>query len=324
MARIRTAVIGAGYFGAFHADKHARIDGAELVAVVDADVARAAEVAGRHGAAALGDIAALAGRVDAVSVAVPTRAHHDVVMRCLDMGLHVLVEKPIARTLAEAQAMVARAAERGLVLQVGHLERFHAAALATAGLIRRPLFIECHRIHGFKDRGTDVDVVLDLMIHDIDLILALVRRPVESIDAVGAPVMTSAPDIANARLRFAGGCVANVTASRISLKNERKMRIFQPDCYLSIDLMARRYTLVRAAGRTPSGRPAYEAEVHEYSDADALELEVASFVAAVATGSAPPVTGADGVAALDTALRIGEAMAASAVAAGIGSDDGAA
>jgi len=317
MQRVRTAVVGAGYFGTFHARKYAALPRAELRYVVDADPARAAEVAAANGALPLTDVEALAGAVDAVSVAVPTAAHHAVAGRCLDLGLHVLVEKPIATTLEEARDLVARAERTGRILQVGHLERFHALNLETAGLIRRPLFIECHRIHGFRPRAIDVDVVLDLMIHDIDLILALVRRPVLAVDAIGAPVITGAPDIANARLRFEGGCVANVTASRISLKTERKMRIFQPETYLSIDLMTRHYTAVHRTPGTAGGQPGFRAEEKSYGEADALELEIAAFLEAVATGGAPPVSGADGVAALETALNIRTAMAQSAAAAGL-------
>ncbi|HEX5795400.1 MAG TPA: Gfo/Idh/MocA family oxidoreductase, partial [Geminicoccaceae bacterium] len=245
MTAIRTAVVGCGHFGRFHAEKYAALAGAELVAVVDRVPERAAEVAGRLGAVALDDPDALAGRVEAASVAVPTAEHFAVASRLLELGLHVLVEKPIASSLEEADALIALAAARARVLQVGHLERFNAALVALADVLRAPLFIESHRLAPFQPRGTDVDVVLDLMVHDIDLIQLLVGQALVAVDAVGVPVLSGHDDIANARLRFAGGCVANVTASRVSLKSERRMRIFQRDAYLSIDFQAGEASIAR-------------------------------------------------------------------------------
>lgn len=317
MATLRTAVIGAGYFGKFHAQKYARLPGSDLVAVVDADLHKARTVARPLKAEALSDPSDLLGRVDAVSVVVPTPAHHAVVRWCLENGLHVLVEKPITRTVAEAQDLIAVARDRGRVLQVGHLERFHAASLAMEGVVVRPLFIQCHRIAPFKTRGSDVDVILDQMIHDIDLILHIVRQPVVSVDAIGAPVITATSDIANARLRFANGCVADVTASRVSLKSERKMRIFQPDTYVSIDLMSRRYVVVqKREGEWLPGIPNFDRTERSYPEGDALEMEIAAFLRAIAEGTPPPVTGEDGAAALETALRIEESLRDSARMAG--------
>src|SRR5258708_36217551 len=213
---IRTAVIGVGHFGRLHAEKYAGLSGSKLVAVADENPARAAEIAGAFGVDAVEDYRQLFGRVDAVSIAVPTAQHHPVARSCLEAGLHCLVEKPISESLPQADELIRLARERRLILQVGHLERFSAARAALEGKIQEPLFVECNRIAPFKPRGTDVSVILDLMIHDIDLILELVKAPIVELDAVGVPVLGDHEDIANARLVFANGCVANVTASRIS------------------------------------------------------------------------------------------------------------
>ncbi|HEX2495173.1 MAG TPA: Gfo/Idh/MocA family oxidoreductase, partial [Steroidobacter sp.] len=234
LAPLRTAVIGVGYLGRFHAQKYAQLPASKLVAVVDSDAQASAKVGAELGAPAFQDFREILDQVDAVSIAVPTPLHYPIGCELLDRGIHVLVEKPIAGTAAEAREMVAIAKARGCVLQVGHLERFNPAVVAAASRLKTPRFIESHRLAPFKQRGTDVSVVLDLMIHDIDLIQELVGAPIESIDAVGASVFSGEIDIVNARLRFAGGCVANTTASRISMKQERKIRIFQDDAYLSI------------------------------------------------------------------------------------------
>jgi predicted dehydrogenase len=309
MTPIRAAVVGCGHFGRFHAEKYAASPEAELVAVVDCDPTAAERLAARFGVAALSDPAALAGRAEAASVAVPTQAHCAVASRLLEDGLHVLVEKPIAATLAEADALIALAQARGRVLQVGHLERFNTAVLALADVLARPLFIESHRIAPFKPRGTDVDVVLDLMIHDIDLIQALVAAPLEQVDAVGVPVLSGRDDIANARLRFAGGCIANVTASRVSLKSERKMRVFQRDAYVSIDFQAGAASIARkGAGEMFPGMPEIGLEQRRFETNDPLALEIAAFLAALRGSRAVAVTGADGRHALETALRITAAL----------------
>ena len=309
MTPIRTAVVGCGHFGRFHAEKYAALPDAELVAVVDCDVEAAKRLAERFGVLALSDAAALAGRAEAASVVVPTHAHCAVASGLLEAGLHVLVEKPIAASLAEADALIALAAARGRVLQVGHLERFNAAVLALADVLERPLFVESHRIAPFKPRGTDVDVVLDLMIHDIDLIQALVGAPLESVDAVGVPVLSATDDIANARLRFAGGCIANVTASRVSLKSERRMRVFQRDAYLSIDFQAGEASIARKGkGEMFPGMPAIGLERRRFDGNDPLRLEIEAFLAAIRGTRAVAVTGADGRRALETALRITAAL----------------
>ena len=285
--------------GRFHAQKLAASYAADLIAVVDADAARAREVASELGCAAETDFRRLLGRVDAVSVAVPTERHHEVVGACLDAGVHVLVEKPLARSVAEADDLLARAAARGLVLQVGHLERFNPAFRALAAEPGRALFIDIERLAPFKARGTDVDVVLDLMIHDLDLVLALAKAEVEAVSACGFRVLTDAIDIANARIEFADGCVASVSASRVSQAAVRKLRVFRQDLYVSADLQGHRLRHVR---REPGGIRETETR---FERADALRLQSDAFLNAVRDGSAPEVSAAEGRRALDLALRVG-------------------
>jgi predicted dehydrogenase len=287
-------------------EKYARLAQSKLVAVVDADGERAGEVARKHRAEALTDFRQLFGKVDAVSIVVPTQAHYDVALACLQAGIHVLVEKPITETIDQADRLIAAARERKLVLQVGHLQRFLLQRLGADTVIRDPLYIESTRIAPYKPRGTDVGVTLDLMIHDIDLVLALVRSPVLLVDAVGAPVVSPTEDIANTRLRFANGCVANITASRVSLKTERKMRIFQRDAYVSLDLHNRKYVVLRKGTGKPwfPGLPPIDREEHSFGEGDDLEAEIASFLEAAATGKPPLVSGEDGRLALETAMRI--------------------
>ncbi|MBV8537152.1 MAG: Gfo/Idh/MocA family oxidoreductase [Alphaproteobacteria bacterium] len=304
--RIRTAVIGLGHFGRFHADKYARLAQSQLVGVVDADAARAAESARKLKCEPFTDYRALFGKVDAVSVVVPTQMHHEVALACLKAGIHVLVEKPITETIGQADALIRAAAEQKRVLQVGHLQRFLLQRLGADTAIKNPLYIEAVRIAPYKPRGTDVGVTLDLMIHDIDMVLALVRSPVIAVDAVGAPVVSPTEDIANTRLRFANGCVANITASRVSLKTERKMRIFQRDAYVSIDLHNRKYTLLRKGSGKAwfPGLPPIDREERSFAEGDDLEAEIQAFLAAIAGGTPPLVTGEDGRRALETAMKV--------------------
>ncbi len=306
LERIRTAVIGLGHFGRFHAEKYARLPRSRLVAVVDANEAQAKEAGRKLGAEPLTDFRALFGKVDAVSVVVPTQFHYDVAKACLDAGLHVLVEKPITETLEQADGLIKAAAERKRVLQVGHLQRFLLQRLGADTVISDPLYIESTRIAPYKPRGTDVGVTLDLMIHDIDLVLALVRSPIVLLDAVGAPVVSPTEDIANTRLRFASGCVANITASRVSLKTERKMRIFQRDAYVSLDLHNRKFVVMRkGTGKSWfPGLPPIDREEKSFGEGDDLEAEIESFLEAVATGKPPLVSGEDGRRALETAMQI--------------------
>ncbi|TMB52838.1 MAG: Gfo/Idh/MocA family oxidoreductase [Deltaproteobacteria bacterium] len=305
--RLRTAVIGVGYLGRFHAEKYAANPAAELVAVADVDPARARAVAAALGVEAVTDYRALAGRIDCASVAVPTQLHHAVACDLLDAGVDVLVEKPLTTTVDEGKALLELAVRRGRVLQVGHLERFNPAIRALDGIVREPRFIECHRLAPFTERGTDVDVVLDLMIHDLDVILSMMPSPLRSVEAVGVPVLTNSVDIANARLRFANGGIANVTASRVSLKRERKLRIFQPDAYLSVDYGERRVLICRRESG-PDGLPALSLEEREVPEADALGSEIDAFLSAVRDRETPPVTGWDGLRALEVAHVILESL----------------
>jgi predicted dehydrogenase len=311
---LRTAVIGVGYLGRFHAQKYSQLPGSQLVAVVDANAQAAEKVAAEVGTAALRDYRELFGRVDAVSLAVPTPLHHRIGRDLLEQGIHVLVEKPIATTAAEARELIAAAKDRGCVLQVGHLERFNPAILAAVARLKTPRFVESHRLAPFKQRGTDVSVVLDLMIHDIDLIQELVGRPIEHIDAIGSSVFSGEIDIVNARLRFEGGCVANTTASRISLKQERKIRIFQDDAYLSIDMQQKILSVIRKKDAAIAVESPAQVSIEEesFDQGDALREEIAAFLHAVRTKGEPVVTGEDGLRALETAIRIAELVNESA------------
>jgi predicted dehydrogenase len=305
MKKIRAAVVGVGYLGRFHAQKYAGADGCELVAVVDARVEAREKVAEELKTHAVADYRELIGQVDAVSIATTTPAHFPIARDFLAAGVHVLVEKPITETPEEAQQLIDLARTKGCVLQVGHLERFNAAILAADPHLTRPRFIECHRLAPYKERGTDVNVVLDLMIHDIDLVQSIVGSPIASIDAIGTPVFSDEIDIANARIRFENGCVANATASRVSLKTERKMRVFEDDAYLSIDLQQKILTLIRKrSGPATPGQLPVSIEEQSLDQGDALKAEIESFLDCIRTGKAPVVGGDAGMRALETAMRI--------------------
>jgi predicted dehydrogenase len=284
--------------GRNHARVYALLEHAELTAVYDADPARAAAVAAEFGARAVASLAELADTCEVASVAVPTVAHREIGCRLMEAGVHVLMEKPIAPTVDDAQALVDTAQRTGRVLQVGHIERFNPVMRELEKKLSRPRFIEAHRLSPFPNRSIDIGVVLDVMIHDLEIILHLVRSPVTHVDAVGVAVLTPREDIANARLRFASGCVANVTASRISPERMRKLRVFQEDCYLSLDYMAQ-------AGHIHwrEGMEIKRAEVAVEPD-EPLKLELAAFIASVAAGAAPAVSGQQGTAALELALLI--------------------
>jgi predicted dehydrogenase len=303
---LRAAVIGAGYLGNFHAQKYAALDNAQLVGVVDVDPARAREVAQRVGAPAYSNYRELLGAVDVASIVVPTEAHYAVARECLEAGVHILVEKPVTRTVEEAQELVRLAAQRSLVFQVGHLERFNPAILAVRDQITRPLFIESDRLAVFKPRGTDVNVVLDLMIHDIDLILSLTRSEITDVRSSGFKVLTEAVDIANARIEFADGCVADVNSSRVSLQPLRKLRIFQPELYVSIDCEKFHVRTVRKDGpaAADSGVPRIVSSEEQFERADPLLAEIRAFLDAVQHGREPAVSGEDGRRALEVALKI--------------------
>ncbi|MEW6443370.1 MAG: Gfo/Idh/MocA family oxidoreductase [bacterium] len=302
--RIRTAVIGVGYLGRYHAQKYAAMEGVELAGVVDKDAERAAAVAGALGTRAFRSPEEVYPLIDAASVAVPTTEHYAVARGLLAHRIDVLIEKPMASTLREASELVRLARRNGRILQVGHLERFNAAWKAAQGVLESPRFIEAHRLGPFQERGTDVDVVLDLMIHDIDIVLKFVRTPLLKVDSVGVPVLSNNVDIANARLYFRDGTVANLTASRVSLKRTRKIRFFQPDAYLSVDYDAREVQIFRRKVRPEGGAPEITGEQHKITDSDALHDELAAFVSSVRSREPPEVGGAEGRRALEVALRI--------------------
>jgi predicted dehydrogenase len=306
MEKLRVAVIGVGYLGKFHAEKYARMPDVHLVGVVDCDPARAREVADRLGSEAFSHHREILDRVDAVSVVVPTSDHFAVAGECLSHGIDVMIEKPMTATLEEADELIRLADRHGRILQVGHLERFNSAILAAEPYLHAPRFVECHRLAPYKERGTDVNVVLDLMIHDIDLVQTIVGVPVLTIDAVGTPVFSDAIDIANARIRFANGCVVNATASRVSLKTERKMRLFEDDAYLSLDLQQKILTLIRKRPPGEAGALPVSIEEQSLEQGDALKAEIEAFLESVRTGRPPRVSGEDGLMALETAMRITE------------------
>ena len=310
-APLDMAVIGVGHFGRFHAEKVAALETANLVAVADTNAEQAREVSGRFGVEAVSDFRDLFGRIDAACVVVPTKRHFDVAGACLENGVHVLVEKPITDDLATAKRLVDLSERRGRTLQVGHLVRFSGVVEALRQQVKRPLYIDSVRIAPYKPRGTDVNVILDLMVHDLDLILSLVDAPPIDLDAAGAPVISPSEDIASARLKFANGCIANITASRISFKTERKMRIFEPDTYITVDFDAQRIrTLRKGEGSAAPGLPGIDGDERQYDEGDALEREIRSFVDAVLNDRAPVASGADGVRALEAALRINESLRA--------------
>ena len=301
---IRVGVIGVGYLGRFHAQKYAAMSDVELVGVADSDPAQARQVADACATQPFSDYHALLDQVDAVSIVTPTSLHHEVASACLRRRVDVMVEKPITTTLAEADDLIRLARDQQCLLQVGHLERFNPAVLAMRPLLTRPLFIEAHRLNVFKDRGTDVDVVLDLMIHDIDIVLSIVKSPLVSIHTAGAPVITRLTDIANARLIFADGCTANITVSRVAMETMRRMRIFQPGQYLSVDFGHKEIMTARLQPGKDGGNPAPEINRPACPDHDALELELSEFVRCVRERSQPAVSGEEGRRALDVALRV--------------------
>ena len=310
-APINMAVIGAGHFGQFHAAKIAGLKNATLVAIADPEIKQARKIAKKYGAEAVSDFRDLFGRIDAACVVVPTRFHYEVASACLENGIDVLVEKPITDDLDSAKELVALSAQHERVLQVGHLVRFSGVVEALRRQVKRPLYIDSVRIAPYKPRGTDVNVVMDLMVHDLDLILSLVDAPLVSLDAAGTPVISPSEDIASARLKFANGCIANITASRISLKTERKMRIFEPDTYVTVDFDAQRIrTLRKGKGSLLPGIPKIDNEEQQYDEGDALEQEISSFVDAIMSGHAPVVSGEDGVKALEAALQVNESLRA--------------
>ena len=304
--KVRVAVVGTGEFGRNHARVYRELENAELAGVFDQDGSRAREIAKDFQTRAFQGIAELRGAVDAASVAVPTEAHREIGCALLEMGIDVLIEKPMARTVREADELIGAAERNRRILQVGHVERFNPAVLVVEPLVNRPLFFEVHRLGVFTPRSLDVDVIYDLMIHDLDILLALVKEPVVEVKAVGIPVLTEKVDIAHARLEFAGGAVANVTASRVSTERVRKMRFFQQHEYLSLDY-ARRDAL-RIGVKRPGPQPEFAFEKLPAPAVEPLRAEVEAFVEAVRTRAAPKTDGLSGRAALELATRVMESI----------------
>ena len=305
MSRLRVAVVGVGYLGAHHARIYAEMPEVELVGVVDADMKQAQAVAERHGCLAFSQVAQIEGRIDAASVVTPTSTHFAVADALLKQGVHLLLEKPMTVTLAEADALIAAADQAGATLQVGHIERFNPGVRLLMARGCRPRFIENHRMGPFVKRGADVPVVLDLMIHDIDLALAFIPSRVVEIRASGVSVLTPQTDIASARLAFANGAVANLTASRVSQTRMRKMRFFSPQEYASLDAIAQEITLCRPATQTTeTDNPGMVVEKIVVEKGDALHAEISAFIQSATTGAAPVVSGRDGRTALAVAIEI--------------------
>jgi predicted dehydrogenase len=306
MKSLRAGVIGVGYLGEFHAQKYAALPDIDLLAVIDSDPQRALHVGETLDSPSYTDYHEILDKLDLVSIAVPTEHHFQVAQDCLDAGIHVLLEKPITSTPEEAQDLIDLAKHRQLIFQIGHLERFNPALQAIWHDRNNPVFIETHRLAPFNIRGTDVDVVLDLMIHDIDIILSMANSSLTDIRSVGTPVLTPAVDIANARLEFANGCVANLTASRVSNKHMRKVRIFEHNSYISIDFFAHKITYHKTCDDLSGkhGELPICIEEKSYQDADSLMAEIKSFIRSIREGIPPVVTGEDGKRALEVALEI--------------------
>jgi predicted dehydrogenase len=305
MKKLRCAVIGVGYLGRFHAQKYQKIEQADLVAVCDVNTDIVEKVSRELNVPAFTDYRQLFGSVDAVSIAATTQFHYDIARACLEQGIHVLLEKPMTQTVSEAQSLIDLAKKHRAKLQVGHLERFNAARLALSPFLHEPLFIESNRLAPYTPRGADVNVILDLMIHDIDIIQSIVNSPIQHIEAQGAPVLSSSIDIANARITFKSGCVANVTASRVSFKTERKTRIFQRHSYISIDYQEKEFAVFeKGDGEMFPGIPNVLRHQVDIEKNDALFDEIKAFVNCILEDSQPLVTGEEGKCALATAAHI--------------------
>jgi predicted dehydrogenase len=311
---IKVAVVGAGHFGREHARIYSTLEGCRLVAVCDIEESNGQPVANRYGAEFVTDYRALIGKVDAVSLAAPTASHHTIACELLDARVAVLIEKPIARTLEEADEIIATAERNQTVLQIGHLERFNPAVIAASRIATQPRFFEAHRLSVFTPRSLDIDVVMDLMIHDIDVVLSLVKSNVIEVRAAGVPILTPRIDIANARIEFQNGCVANLTASRVSSERIRKLRFFQPHQYISIDYSAQEAATV-AVRQSEEGKPEFKSRMVPVEKGEPLRLEIESFLQAVA-GAPVSVTGLEGRRALALATDIVEKIREQAERAG--------
>jgi predicted dehydrogenase len=306
---VRVAVVGSGYFGRFHANHYARNGRAKLVSVVDTDAERARAVAAELGAEPAFDYRSILGKVDAASVAVPTPLHYEIASALIEAGIHVLVEKPLTDSVSSGAKLASLAEARKAVLQVGHIERFSSAYRTLAKVIANPVYFESYRIAPWKNRGVEVDVILDLMIHDIDMIIGLVDSPVAQVDAVGTPVLGKRIDLANARITFESGCIANVTASRVSYKTERRMRVFARNHYLNCDLGEGRINGYRLRGDPlVEGLAAIATETYEIEKEDSLGNEIDAFLDCILNGSKPLVDGRAGCEALRVASLINESI----------------
>lgn len=306
-ANLRAGVIGVGYLGKFHARIYSDMPDVDLVGVVDTDTAVAEQIASQYGAETYSDYHDLIGKVDVISIVVPTSLHREVAAPFINAGVHVLLEKPVASTLDDAAAIVEAAEKAGVILQIGHLERYNAGIMALHEQAIEPRFIEAHRLSTFVERATDVDVVVDLMIHDIDIVMSLVGAEISAISANGLAVLTDHIDIANARLEFVNGAVANVTASRVSTKKMRRIRMFGRDSYQALDFVDQQLDVVRAVRSDPDSKfPEVVKERIEVEPAQPLDAELADFISTVRAGTRPLVNGFDGYRALDVAFQVKE------------------
>lgn len=306
--KLNIAVIGAGYLGNFHSEKYSQHPSAQLVSVVDIQEERAKEIAAKYNTSYTTDYRTLleSKKVDAVSIVTPTDTHYEIARAFLEAGIDVLIEKPITHKIWQAEELVRLAQDKGRILQVGHLERFNSAIQKLSTILTKPLFIECHRLHSFVQRGTEVDVILDLMIHDLDIILSMVRSDLSKINAVGVAVLSSLIDIANVRLEFQSGCVANITASRVSLKSMRKIRLFQPDCYVSVDFQKATIEIYKKTFQEGDSVPELSAETLSLERKDALREEINAFIDSVQSRTKPLVSGLEALDALKLAHQIVE------------------
>jgi len=303
--KLRVGVIGAGYLGKFHAEKYARMAGVDLVAVVDVDKSRAQKTADRFKTQAYTRHTDIYDKVDAVSVVTPTPLHYPISRDFIVKGVDVLIEKPMTTSLDEADELIALARSQGLIIQVGHLERFNPAVIALEDVIDGPMFVESHRLSLFKDRAIEVSVVLDLMIHDIDILLNFIGSKIKRIHASGVAVITDQVDIANARLEFESGCVANVTTSRVSMKNQRKIRLFQKNAYIAVDFAKREIITVRKGDANGQGPiPGMHVSGHQFEEEDPLNAELKSFIHSVRSRESSKIPGEAGRNALAVALNI--------------------
>ena len=305
---MKVAVIGTGYLGRFHAQKYANMEDVDLVGVVDIDEERANTVARETNTIPYTRISDVIEKIDAASIVVPTSIHYEVAKRLLEAGIHILLEKPMTTTAQEAEELISISREKGLIIQVGHLERYNPAIVTLEERVTNPVFIEAHRLSGFKGRAIDVDVVLDLMIHDIDICLAIVDSEVKEIRAAGVPVLTPKVDIANVRIIFENGCTANLTASRISLTDLRRVRVFQPGCYISADCSQKNNLIVLADRTSKDFQKSIRPEFINHNDLDILDLELRDFIKNVRQGLKPKVDGEAGLRALRLALEINKAI----------------